>query len=107
MKIRLNVLSAALEMADIFKVEVKDGKKKVHRWGFYVKEGNGDYAIYTPTQIEYLAGEKPAIEDEPGDIHMVKTSAISTFLSEIKGDLRHMDLAAVTPQTECGWYYCR
>jgi hypothetical protein len=94
-----------MEMNEIFKVEVVNGKKQVSRWGFYADQGDGTYAIYKP--------EKPVCsvdalfmieEDGPGAIDIVGESEIAKFLNEI-GELRGIPAAEVSLFTPCGWYY--
>jgi hypothetical protein len=95
-----------MEMNDIFKIEMVDGKKRVSRWGFFVNQGNGTYAVYKPEKPVCTVDELFMIEEDgPGAIDIVEEDEISMFLDEIGGNLHGIPAAEVSLFTPCGWYY--
>ena len=101
-----NKMIRALEMAEIFKVEVVDGVKRVSRWGFFANQNDGTYAVYKPERpicdVDELYGIE---EDGPGAIDIVDSEEINAFLHEIERNLRGLPTAEVSMFTPCGWYY--
>ena len=104
--IKTDSLVKKLEMADIFRVEMADGKKRISRWGFYADQGDGTYAIYRPENPVCDINALLYVEDEdgPGAIDIVDEKEIHMFLDTI-GNVHGIPAADVSDRTACGWYY--
>lgn len=106
MKTITNNTIKAMEMNDLFKVEIVDGKKRVSRWGFYADQGDGTYAVYKPEKAVCGVDELFMIEEDgPAAIDIVDKNEIVEFLEDIRGNLRGIPAAEVSLFTPCGWYY--
>lgn len=106
MKLMTKATIKAMEMNDLFKIEIVDGKKRVSRWGFYADQGDGTYAVYKPEKPVCEVDELFMIEEDgPGAIDIVGANDIAEFLEEIRGELRGIPAAEVSLFTPCGWYY--
>lgn len=106
MKTVVKNIIEAVELAEIFQVEVVDGQKRVNRWGFFVNHGDGTCAVYKPKRPICHVDEYFMIEEDgPGDILTVDRSEINNFLSEIGNELQGIAGSEVSAFTPCGWYY--
>lgn len=95
-----------MEMADIFKVEMVDGKKCVSRWGFFADQGDGTCAIYKPEISVCGVDELYMIEEDgPAAIDIVDKNDIAEFLNGIRDELTGIPAAEVSMFTPCGWYF--
>ena len=94
------------EFADIFKVEMINGKKKINRWGFFVEQEDGTIAIYRPDVKVCDPDDLPFVYDDygPGSIEIVAAEEVTTFLNSL-GNICGIAGHAVSEFTDCGWYY--
>jgi hypothetical protein len=92
-----------VEMADLFRIEQIDGKKRINRWGFFAKEMDG-YAVYRPENPVVAIGQEIPDEDGPGAIDMLSECELYEFLASI-GEIKPIAMINVTVNTACGWYY--
>ena len=96
----------AMEMNDIFQIEMIDGKKRVSRWGFYADQGDGTYAVYKPEIPVCSVDELYMIEEDgPAAIEIFEEVEIAEFLQGIHGEIQGIPAAEVSLFTPCGWYY--
>lgn len=104
--IKNNSMLKAMEMAEIFKVEMVDGVKCVNRFGFYADQRDGTCAVYKPEIPVCHVDEFFGIEEDgPGDIEIVNTNEIVSFLNEIGKEIEGIPAHEVSLFTPCGWYY--
>lgn len=106
MKVKNNINIETLDMKDIFKIELVDGKKRVSRWGFFAKQKDGSYAIFKPETAVCAPNELFDIEDDgPGCIQIVNRNEIQSFVNAISHTVRGVPAMNVNDRFPCGWYY--
>lgn len=106
MKTKMNIEQKVknMEMADIFEVTMVGGHKMVNRWGFFVDQGDGTYAVYKPQKPTCKASELFMIEeDEPGPILIVSANEVNEFIGS--KNIQGIAAMEVSDFTACGWYY--
>lgn len=97
----------SMEMAEIFQVESVNGEKRVNRWGFFAKQGNGECAIYKPQTISCLAEDlfdTINATEPPSAIIIVTETEVANFLRSV-GEIHGIAAVEVDENTACGWYF--
>lgn len=104
--IKTSVIISNLEMTDLFKVEMVNGQKVVNRWGFFVNQMDGTYAIYKPENTVVDIDDSVITgEENLGSIKVVSAKVLFTFIDSIKKDLKGISGIELNSETPCGWYY--
>ena len=102
-----SAMVGALELAEIFTVEVVDNSKQVNRWGFFADMGDGNYTIYKPVNPVCAVNmffDSIMNEEEPGQISTMSHAELTAFLRGLD-TINPIAGMSVSDKTPCGWYY--